>query len=430
MQEFGNAGAGGGGGSGRDEKITLGTVRLNLSEYVEESEALLRPGAGPVRPNSSGSIDKPSGHARQRSSLSGISSLGSSIGLDIGRKASPSSQAAASEDATATNSDVEDGVIRRYLMQDSKINSTLKIGILMVQVEGERNYVAPPLKTAPVFGGIAGMMPGEPLEPPVDRAGAGSAEAGVDGAARVASLNKSRDTHEVQDMYRRALAASWACQPDELPADECIEDIFAGGNGFLSNGSHGVEHDHPARHEPSGGGVARSSSGTGRRPAPSSRSATDLRQQAGGITPSRDDSASGADEDVDGMNTLRPRDLAKLRHHFRAHSGPSDRAPVTAFPAFEDPGATGGGGGGSGGAMTGLGVVEPRHIQTRSHHERRDVGKDEGAGRNRSGSLASLATTTGSSSDRGRDGFKRPKGVEEYEVREDMVAWSLPTAVS
>jgi hypothetical protein len=57
--------------------------------------------------------------------------------------------------------DGEEGVTRRYLMQESKINSTLKIGIAMKQVDGERNFVAPPLKTAPVFGGIAGIMAGE-----------------------------------------------------------------------------------------------------------------------------------------------------------------------------------------------------------------------------------------------------------------------------
>ena len=36
----------------------------------------------------------------------------------------------------------------------------------------------------------------------------------------------------MQDMYRKALAASWAAQPGELQADECIEDIFAGGDGW------------------------------------------------------------------------------------------------------------------------------------------------------------------------------------------------------
>ena len=66
--------------------------------------------------------------------------------------------------------------------------------------------------------------------------------------------SKSRETGELQDMYRRTLAASWAAQPgvsntsvirstpnaltnslQELKADECIEDIFAGGDGW---GSH------------------------------------------------------------------------------------------------------------------------------------------------------------------------------------------------
>jgi len=33
-------------------------------------------------------------------------------------------------------------------------------------------------------------------------------------------------------MYRQTLAASWAAQPGELRADECIENIFAGGDGW------------------------------------------------------------------------------------------------------------------------------------------------------------------------------------------------------
>jgi hypothetical protein len=92
-------------GAGRGEKITLGQVTLNLAEYVDESESALSDGA-----------------------------------------------------------DVEEGVVRRYLMQESKINSTLKIGIAMKQIDGERNFVAPPLKLAPVFGGIAGIMAGDQAE--------------------------------------------------------------------------------------------------------------------------------------------------------------------------------------------------------------------------------------------------------------------------
>lgn len=89
--------------SGRPDKISLGQVKLNLAEYVDGAE-----GEG-----------------------------------DSG----------------------EGGIVRRYLMQESKINSTLKIGISMKQLDGEKNYTAPVLKTAPVFQGIAGIMAGERVDP-------------------------------------------------------------------------------------------------------------------------------------------------------------------------------------------------------------------------------------------------------------------------
>ena len=48
---------------------------------------------------------------------------------------------------------------------------------------------------------------------------------------------QSHDTGAKQEMYRRTLAASWQLIPGELNADECIEDIFAGGDGWTSAGS-------------------------------------------------------------------------------------------------------------------------------------------------------------------------------------------------
>jgi hypothetical protein len=126
-------------GSGRGERITLGNVKLNLAEYVEQSEH----------------------------------------------------QAMEGEDS---------GVVRRYLMQDSKINSTLKLAIYMHQTEGDKNYIAPALKTAQVFSGIAGIMAGEQQE--------------LDDSGADPTLNsKSRETGELQDMYRRTLAAYWSAQP-------------------------------------------------------------------------------------------------------------------------------------------------------------------------------------------------------------------------
>lgn len=109
------------------EKITLGIVRINLSEYVEESEALTRDysSRGRPRPNSS--------------------------------EVSPTN-AVPNPQAGAEKRDLPEGVVRRYLMQESRINSTLKMSILVVQVDGDRNFVAPPLKTTATFGGIAGIV--------------------------------------------------------------------------------------------------------------------------------------------------------------------------------------------------------------------------------------------------------------------------------
>lgn len=58
--------------------------------------------------------------------------------------------------------------------------------------------------------------------------------------------SKTRELGKLQDMYRRTLAASWAAQDGELPADECIEDIFAGGDGWGKAGKGGKKTAKPA----------------------------------------------------------------------------------------------------------------------------------------------------------------------------------------
>ncbi|OAP59144.1 hypothetical protein AYL99_06442 [Fonsecaea erecta] len=112
--------------------------------------------------------------------------------------------------------DADDGSItRRYLLQDSKVNSTLKIGIRMRQTEGDSNFIAPPLRSAMVVGGIAGVLTTEVGE----------------GDDIPSITSKTRELSEAQDIYRRTLAATWACQAGELPPDKLIENLFAGGNG-------------------------------------------------------------------------------------------------------------------------------------------------------------------------------------------------------
>ena len=87
----------------------------------------------------------------------------------------------------------------------------------------------PSLKSSPVFGGIAGIITSEQVEP--------------DDVGRAASVSSkaTRDVGEIQDLYRRTLTASWTSHMGDLPADECIEDIFSGGDGW---GKHKNPDDH------------------------------------------------------------------------------------------------------------------------------------------------------------------------------------------
>lgn len=155
LQEYSEGGRGG--------RVLLGNVKINLAEYVDDGRGV-----------------------REKTEV----------------------EAGEGEDSG--------GIVRRYLMQESKINSTLKIGIRMRQLEGETHFKAPVLKTAMVFGGIAGVLTTE-VGDSVDEA-----------SGHMPSItSKTRETSELQDMYRR----TWSCGSDELPPDKLIEDLFAGGDG-------------------------------------------------------------------------------------------------------------------------------------------------------------------------------------------------------
>ncbi|RDA87379.1 hypothetical protein CP532_6985 [Ophiocordyceps camponoti-leonardi (nom. inval.)] len=321
------------------EKITLGHVRLNLSEYVGESEVLAKD-TTPVPPSRQQSVSSAS---TNQSSIAPTPSL-----PEAGH--------------------VEDGVIRRYLMFDSKINSTLKLGILMVQVDGERNFVAPVLRSAPVFGSLAGFQ--DPIQ-------------AEDDPGSLPTLTKSRDAYELQDLYRRTLAAAWVRQPSELPADECIEDIFSGGNGW--------------------------------KPMKSTVN----------VTPDTDDDeTNNTNNNINNRSansTLRPSDFRRLqppppvspgRHHRRTVSASSDRSSsntVTARPIRRT-----------------VRIARPGS---------RDLREDDAASV-RSASIGSIAPTLGSGSDADRRGgdegasARRLREVGESDLRSDLMAWELPGVAS
>jgi hypothetical protein len=50
------------------------------------------------------------------------------------------------------------------------------------------------------------------------------------------SINtKSREIADMQDIYRRTLAASWTSRAGDLPADKLVEELFAGSSCWTKN---------------------------------------------------------------------------------------------------------------------------------------------------------------------------------------------------
>lgn len=278
------------------------------------------------------------------------------------------------------------GTSRRYLMQDSKINSTLKIGIRLRQTEGPTDYTAPLLKTANTFGGIAGIHVGVGVSggSTADQAsgGGGGADGGEDGSTMPSMSSKAQESGKTQDMYRQNLAASWAAQAGELPPDQCIEDIFAGGDGWADKGA-GVAGGAKGSGFGGGGG------GGGRGPSGSMGTDDGERTIRG-----HERNASGA--------TLKP--SSQGRHHWRRHSrekqasggsGSGSWSGTTAVPG------TGGGSGASQGTVTGRTGIE-QQVQA---HRRQGSGQDP--------DHSKWAQNV------------RMRELNEFEEREDLRSWEI-----
>jgi len=72
-----------------------------------------------------------------------------------------------------------------------------------------------------VFDGIAGVVSSEQ----------GDSDDPISGPLPSLSA-KSSEVSDMQDLYRRTLAASWNSRSTDLPADKLIEDLFSGGAGY------------------------------------------------------------------------------------------------------------------------------------------------------------------------------------------------------
>jgi len=151
-------------------------------------------------------------------------------------------------------------------------------------------------------------------------------------------------------MYRRALAASWQSNGAELPADQCVEDIFNGGDGWKD------------------------------------------KRNSRGYTTHRNGEDSFSDEP--------PRThLHPVSQHYRSHSGSSVKSQNTVT--------------GRRGAVT--------HNQSSPNH--RGVSP-------RSKAEPLNDTSSENSSEKGRQRKRAEHEVDEFEARENLVAWRLPFGVT
>lgn len=111
---------------------------------------------------------------------------------------------------------------RRYLLQESKMNSTVKVTISVAHIEGSKEYSTPSLKKAQMFHGITNLLAENKDLPQISR-----------------GIEKHHSKHilhsPTQEMYRRTFSAQWRVQAGELTPGDVVEDIFKGGSGWKAD---------------------------------------------------------------------------------------------------------------------------------------------------------------------------------------------------
>lgn len=215
------------------------------------------------------------------------------------------------------------------------------------------------------------------------------------------SISKSREARELQDMYRRTLAASWMCQAGALPADQCIEDIFAGGDGWKSKDA--PNHLEPPRESAVAGDQSYDQ-----------RDRYHQRQSSGGSMGSR----LGSSDRLQAMTRIEVNgNPGEGRSRGTSHTRNKSKSEL----------------GQPFGSHLRLGSASTTHSSMygsrRASAHRHQLGPNDGLHKrpmtNHMDSAEHDMSEDGES-ERGRSGWRDVKEVDEFEVREDLTAWKWP----
>ncbi len=121
---------------------------------------------------------------------------------------------------------MEDPTANRYLLQESKVNCIINVLIGMELLRGESDFIVPPMRTTQIFRGITGVIDGQ-QQPQFQ-------QNTINSNSLHPTTVLKRDP-VISKLYYKSFQFPWDPRPNELPPDKCIEDIFAGGDGWIAN---------------------------------------------------------------------------------------------------------------------------------------------------------------------------------------------------
>lgn len=113
----------------------------------------------------------------------------------------------------------------RYLLKESKINCVLSVQLMVTQITGPSDYTVPEFKAPQVFGNITGVIDEQKARQELKSSGASTGSSNH-------SIERKSSSSVLSKLYHKSFAVSWDPVPGYLNPEDCVENIFSGGDGF------------------------------------------------------------------------------------------------------------------------------------------------------------------------------------------------------